>query len=150
MNMSNNEFYDNIAGAEHNIEINGFPFWVEEFSSNESYNRRELNRQDILGGTQFVTRGKYIPRQFSFTTHVKVPIERHDVHDKVFIEMMSKPAEIITPDFGGLFTAEVVVKKTPSAPDELEIEFEITEIPEEKSNIPNDDFKVPEDRLKKE
>ena len=53
-------YSDLREGVEASIEIDGYPFYPEEITPQESYNRRELNRQSILGGTEKVTRGNML------------------------------------------------------------------------------------------
>ena len=122
-----------ITGA--NIEIMGYPFYAESVSPTESFNRRETVRNKILGGTEDVLKGAYVSRSFSFTTHVPIDPERPDVHNEVFKEMMSKPVEVISPELGGKFMAEVVVKPVHTKYSHLELSVTVTEIPEKDSNI---------------
>ena len=139
---------NNIVGVEANVEIDGFPFYAEEINGTEPYNRRELKRTKIKNGTEHVTRGEYIPREYSFTTTVDVPLERPDIHDNVFRELMSKPCEVVCPDMGGIFNAEVIISKThnPASPTTLSLDITVKEIPEE-SLIPNDLLEKPENEI---
>lgn len=134
-----NELYDfgNVPVNE-NIEIEGCPFYAEDIQPTESYNRRELNRTSILGGTEFVSPGKYIPREFSFTTSILIPEGKPHVHDALFSEMMSKPCEVISPYMGGIFDAEVIIKKSPETPSSIHLDITVKEIPKTESNIPNE------------
>ncbi|WP_299523250.1 hypothetical protein [uncultured Methanobrevibacter sp.] len=131
----------NVIAVDANVEINGFPFFAKEIKANEAYNRRELSRKKIKMGTEFVARADYIPREYTFNTSVEIPVERPDVHDSVFIDIMNSPAEVICPDMGGLFKAQVIIKTTHSSstPNMLDLEVSVKEIPEQKSNIPNDE-----------
>ena len=142
--------YDDInEGVSENIEIDGYPFYAENIKGNEPYNRRETNRTSIMNGTEHVTRGKYVVRDYSFTTNVYVPENRPDVHDDIFKEMVSKPCEVISPYMGGKFMAEVIIQKDAeeSSPDSLKLDVQVIEIPGEESLIPGDTFVVPEDKL---
>lgn len=128
-----------------NITIDGFPLIIEpEPSPNESFNRRETARHDIIGGTQWVARTTYVPIDVTFTTHVRIDPYYPDIYDSTFKLWMSKPVEIIGREFGN-FMAECVVKKTHSSPAFLTLEIHLTEIPGDKSNIPGDEFKAPTD-----
>lgn len=127
-----------------NIEIMGYPFYVESVTANEFYNRRDEVRNKILGGTEDVLKGGYISRDFTITTHVPIDPNRPDAHNKVFTEMMSKPVEIISPELGGKFKANVVVKPSHSKLSYLQLDIDIKEIPEKNSNIPGESkFVIP-------
>ena len=143
--------YEDIKeGIDATVEIDGYPFYAEEITGNESYNRRELNRQSLLGGTEFVTRGKYIARDFSFTTTIYFPTGHPEKYDDIFEEIVSKPCTVISPYMGGMFKAEVIIQKNApeSSPNHLELEIQVKEIPDPtRSNIPNDTFTKPSDKL---
>jgi len=141
--------YDStINPDEFNITIDGFPLIVEnDPSPNESFNRRETARHDIIGGTQWVARTTYVPIDVTFNTHVRIDPYYPDIYDSTFKLWMSKPVEVISREFGGKFMAECVVKKTHSSPAFLTLEIHLTEIPGSKSNIPGDEFVVPTDKI---
>ena len=129
-----------------NITIDGFPLIIEpEPSPNESYNRRETARHDIIGGTQWVARTTYVPIDVTFTTHVRIDPYYPDIYDSTFKLWMSKPVEVISREFGGKFNAECIVKKIHSSPAFLTLEIHLTEIPDSTTNIPGDEFVVPTD-----
>lgn len=142
--------YEDIKeGVDATVEINGYPFYAEEITGNESYNRRELNRQSLLGGTEFVTRGKYVSRDFQFSTTIYTG-GHPEKYDEIFKEMVSKKCEVISPYMGGKFEAEVVIQKTApeASPDHLDLDIQVKEIPDVSvSNIPNDKFIKPADKL---
>lgn len=144
-------YEDLRPGAEENVEINGIPFYAEEITPNESYNRREFNRKSILGGTEHITRGKYIPRDYSFETTIYFPTDHPESYDTIFQEIVSKPVEVISKYMGGKFMAEVIIQKTAetASPNHLRLEIQIKEIPE-KSLIPGDIVNIPEDKLESE
>ena len=130
-----------------NITIDGFPLIIEgEPSPNESFNRRETARHNIIGGTQWVARTTYVPVDVSFTTHVRIDPYYPDIYDSTFKLWMSKNVEVISREFGN-FMAECKVKKLHSSPAFLKLEIQLTEIPGSKSNIPNDEFVVPTDKI---
>lgn len=138
--------YKDIKGqVSENIEINGYPFYAENISSDEAFNRRELNRNSILGGTEVVTKGRYIARSYTFTTTIYHPTNRPDSYENIFKKIVANPAEIISPYMGGKFKAEVIIQKNieESSPNHMVLDFTVTEIPEEKSNIPGEKFTVP-------
>lgn len=138
--------YSDIAGGvSENIEIMGYPFYAENISSDEAYNRREYNRNSILGGTESVTKGKYIPRSYTFTTTIYHPTDRPDSYENIFRKMMANPQTIVSKYMGGTFKAEIIVQKNVEecSPNHMVLDFSVTEIPESKSNIPGETFKVP-------
>ena len=131
----------------YNIEINGFPFFTETIEGDDFFNRREYNKLNIIGGTQIVTKGAYVPRSFTFTTHVRVEPNNPDVYNKIFQEMMSEPCNIISPELGGMFDGIVVVSPKHSSPSFLEVKIKITEVPKIESNIIGEEIVIPEDKL---
>ncbi len=131
-----------------NISIDGLDLIAEDIIVNESFNRRETIRKNIIGGTQHVIRGGYLPRDFTIHTHVLVDPLFPDVYDSTFQEWHSKPVEVISRELGGKFDAEVIVKRTHDAPNYLKLDIHIVEIPSSTSNIPNDSMKVKSDELK--
>lgn len=108
-----------------------FPFYAEQITANESYNRRDLIRTKVMNGTETVTQGDWIGREFSFTTHLPVGEDR-TIYDKYFLSMLHQPCTIINEDMGEMFTAQVIIKKEPveKHPNTLKLEVEIKEIPE--------------------
>jgi len=127
-----------------NIDIMGYPFYIESITTNEYYNRRDEVRNKILGGTEDVLRGGYIGRDFTITTHIPIDPNRPDVHNQVFREMMSKPVEVISPELGGKFMANIVVKPTHTKQSHLELSIDIKEVPGKDSLIPGESkFVVP-------
>ncbi|MBR0272364.1 MAG: hypothetical protein IJQ68_10335 [Methanobrevibacter sp.] len=145
--------YDDVnENVSENIEIDGYPFYAENINANEAYNRRETNREPIMNGTEHVSRGRYVVRDYSFSTTVYVPDGRPDVHDEIFREMMSKPCEVISPYMGGKFMAEVIISKDieEASPNHINLDVQVIEIPGEDSLIPGDTFIIPEDKLSEE
>ena len=145
--------YDDInEDISENIEIDGYPFYAENISANEPYNRRETNRQPIIGGTEHVSRGKYVVRDYSFSTTIFVPDDRPDVHDNIFREMVSKQCEVISPSMGGKFMAEIKIEKDfeEASPNHIKYDFQVIEVPGTESLIPGDTFIIPEDVLQNE
>lgn len=138
-------YSDIVESVSENIEIMGYPFYAENISSDEAYNRREYNRNSILGGTESVTKGKYIPRSYTFTTTIYHPTNRPDSYEKIFKKMVANPQEVISAYMGGKFKAEIIIQKNveESSPNHMVLDFSVTEIPEEKSNIPGESFTVP-------
>ena len=139
--------YDDLReGVSESIEIMGYPFYAEQITPNEAYNRRERDFTPILGGTVRVTKGKYIHREFNFTTTLFFPTGNPDAYDKIFEEMMSKPVEVISKYMGGKFNA--IIQITPSfpenSPNHMDLDVTVTEIPDKESRIPGESFIVPQ------
>lgn len=130
-----------------NMEIDGYSIFAEEVTGDESFNRRETNRQKIMGGTEFVSRTNYIPRQYEFVTHLFCPKDRPNVYDELFRDWSSRPVEIVSPDIGGYFWAELQIKRHRVSPMMLEVNFTAIEIPDTKTNIPGDTFTLPRDTI---
>lgn len=144
--LSKQMYADAVITVSENISIMGIPFYAEEIRGEETFNRRETNRNKILGGTQHVSRGEYVPRRYSFTSMIYHPTDRPDVYDNLFMEMMSKPVEVISPYMGGKFNAEVIIQRDTeeASPNHFTINVDVEEIPEVNSNIPGESkFVVP-------
>ena len=131
-----------------NMEIMGYPFFAESVSPTESFRRRDWNFNALVGGSQKVTPGAYVGLQFSVTTHVHIDPDRPDEHNSIFQEMMSKPVEVLSPEFGGRFNAIVVVKPEHDKLDYLKLTIDIKEVPDSsQSLIPGEEFLVPATRI---
>ena len=136
----------NIPTEGSNLEIMGFPFFIENVSPGEAFRRREYNFNGIVGGTQKVTPGAYVGLDFTITTHVPIDPERPDEHNAIFQEMMSKQVEVISPELGGRFNAIVVIKPNHDKLDHLKLDISIKEVPGSESLIPGEEFTVPASR----
>ena len=137
--------YDDIVtGVSENIEINGYPFYAENISGDEPFNRREYTFDPILNGTLSAKRGKYIQRKFSFQTTLYHGDGRYDAHDKILEEINSKPVEVISPAMGGKFKAIVIFSKSiqEGSPYHTEYDVDVTEVPEKTSRIPGENTLV--------
>ena len=126
-----------------NLEIMGYPFFAEKVSANEAFRRRDMNVNQVVGGTQIVTKGPYVPLEFTITTHVYVAPSKPHVHSKIFQEMMSKPVLVSSPEIGGKFYAMVVIKPEHVKVRSLELSITIKEIPGKQSKIPGESFTIP-------
>ena len=144
-------YKDIVNGVSETVEIDGYPFYGENIRGNNPYNRRELNRQKLLGGTENVTRGKYISREYTFSTDVYTEGNPR-VFDEIFMEMSNKPCEVISPYMGGKFKAEVIFDREDeeASPEHVRLEVTVKEIPEQQPNIPGESFTIPEDVLETE
>lgn len=135
---------ENIDNKHFNVSLDGYDMIMEELTPNESFNRRETIRHNILGGTQSVMRGNYLPRDYTFTTHLIIDADNPDVYDSVLREWQSKPVEVSSKFMGGKFKAEIIIKKSPTGmPNFLGLEVQVIEIPESKSLIPNESIVIP-------
>ena len=142
-------YSDSIDSKFFNVSIDGLSLIAEDLSPNESYNRRETARHNIIGGTQAVIRTTYVHRDFSFTSHVRVDPLYPDVYDETFKLWQSKPVEVISKEMGGKFNAACIIKKTHETPSYLKLDIQLSEIPDETSLIPNDTISVPTDKVTK-
>lgn len=136
--------YEDINIVDHNVEIGGVPFYAEEISSNESFPRREIKRTKIKSGTEFCSKGEYIPREYSFKTTIYYPEGEEDCYDSIFMELMSKEVEVISPAMGGMFKAQVIFKRSYASrqPTQMDLDVTVKEIPHD-SLIPNDEVESP-------
>ena len=126
-----------------NLEIMGYPFYAEEVTPNEAFRRRDYNFNNIVGGTQKVTKGAFVGLDFTIVTHVAVPPNNPKVHNKIFKQMMSKPVKVVSPEIGGSFKAIVTIKPEHDTPKSLKLTINIKEVPNKKSGIPGEKFTVP-------
>ena len=126
-----------------NIEIMGYPFYAEEVTPNEAFRRRDYNFNNLVGGTQKVTKGAYVGLDFTIVTHVAVTPNNPKVHNKIFKKMMSQPVKVVSAELGGSFNAAVTIKPEHETPRSLKLTINIKEIPTKKSKIPGEKFVVP-------
>ena len=126
-----------------NLEIMGYSFFAEEVSPTEAFRRRELNFNSVVGGTKKVTKGEYMGIEFSVTTHVKINPKTPNMHNKIFEEMMRKPVQVVSPDLGGSFNANVIIKPERESARYLKLTITIREIPSRESKIPGEKFIIP-------
>lgn len=133
--------YDDVVnGVSENIEIGGHPFYAENITGQEPFNRREYTYKPILNGTLSAKRGKYIQRKFSFNTTVYHGDGRPDAFDKILAELCSKPVEVISSSMGGSFKAMVTFKRSIDDGSRYHTDYDvdIVEVPDKKSNIPGE------------
>ncbi|MCR5026994.1 MAG: hypothetical protein K6A34_06105 [Methanobrevibacter sp.] len=132
--------YDNIIpNTNYNLEIDGMPFYIDDYQINEGTPRREMNETQIALGTPFVSRGKYVVREGTFYSTVLVERDHHDVHYPIFKRLNSKPCEVYCPLLGGIFTAQVIIKWEKDTPTSLRLSIYIKEITTGKSEIPGEE-----------
>ena len=141
-------YKDIVNGVNETVEIDGYPFYGENIRGDTSYNHRKLNRQKLLGGTEHVSRGEYMSREYRFETEVYTEGNPR-VFDEIFLEMCNKECEVISPYMGGKFKAEVTIEREDeeASPEHMRLEVTVIEIPEQQPNIPGESFVVPEDIL---
>lgn len=144
-------YKDIVEGVNETLEIDGFPFYAEDIRGDNSFNRRELVRQKLLGGTESVTRGKYLPREYSFTTTVYTE-GNPKIFDDILLEMSNKQCEVISEYMGGKFMAEVIFERRAEecTPEHWVLDVTVNEIPEAQPNIPGESFVIPEDILQED
>ncbi len=129
--------YQPIEYTNQDIEINGYPMYAETISGSEPFTRREWAEKHIMNGTIQVSKGQFVPRQYTFKTSLFITPEKINIHDKILRDMLIEPAEIVCPAMGEPFKAMVTLKKDyeESTPNSLSVEFTIKEIPNTISDI---------------
>lgn len=132
----NNEYANNHSG----VEIDGFLFFPDEVGGDESFTRRDFKRTDIMSGGQFISRGQYIPRKFSFNTTLEIDPDNPNMYDKVFQIMENKLCEIISPYMGEMFKGTVKIDKThpKASPRDLKLSIGVEEAPDPKATVVGD------------
>lgn len=112
----------------HTIEIDKFPLYAEEIKPIEKYQRRELLRTSILNGSEFTSRGKFIPREFTFVSDIEISLGKPHEYDSIFAAMNNNICYVISKEFGGAFNAEVHITPTHDTPTNLRLDVMIKEI----------------------
>jgi len=133
--------YDDVVnGISENVEIGGHPFYAENITGDEPFNRREYTFKPILNGTLAIKRGKYIQRKYSFKTTVYHGDGRPDSFDKILSELQSKPVEVISQSMGGKFNAVVTFNRRIEEGSRYHTDYDvdILEVPGKKSLIPGE------------
>ena len=122
------------------VEIDGFLFFPEEVKGDESFARREYTRTKIMSGGEFVTRGQYTPKEFSFSTTLDIDPNQPYMYDKIFQIMENKPCEVVSPYMGDIFNAEVQIEKThpKASPGSLKLDIKIKEIVDPRTTLVGD------------
>lgn len=144
VNLENYSFDNNNAYANNQsgVEIDGFLFFPESVKGDESYARREYKRTKIMSGGEFVTRGQFMGREFSFSTTLDIDPNQPNMYDKIFQIMENKPCEVISPYMGDMFKAEIQIDKThpKSAPANLKLDIKVKEIVEPNTTVVGDEI----------
>ncbi len=119
-----------IIAFQYEGEEQHFPFFAEQITPNEAYSRRDLIRTKVMNGTEVVTQGDWIGRDFTFTSHIPIDYDP-TIYDKYFTVMLHQPCTILSPDMGNMFDAQVLIKKSPleNYPKTLTLEIQVIEIP---------------------
>ena len=130
------EFDDDTTG----VDIDGFLFFPKSVGGDTSHSHREFIRTKIMSGGEFVTRGQYIPKEFSFDTVIDINPEELDEYINIFTEMENKVCRITSPYMGGMFKGEVSIGVTnpESSPHVLECKVKIKEIPDVMARLKGD------------
>ena len=114
--------------AEPNIEIDGLGFIAEELTADQSQSSREIVETKIFNGTEFVTQGEYKPMKWTFKTYLQYK-EGYEFNELVkYLE--SKPLTVVSPLIGDSFTAIVRITRNVSNELAMELEVELTEVPD--------------------
>ena len=130
------EMDDNTTG----VDIDGYLFFPKQFDSDESFSHREFIRTKIMSGGEFVTRGQYIPKEFSFETIIDIDPDKLDDYLNIFSVMENKVCRITSPYMGGMFKGEVNVNVTnpQSSPHVIECKVTVKEIPSAMARLKGD------------
>lgn len=130
------EMDDNTTG----VDIDGYLFFPKKVDSNESFSHREFIRTKIMSGGEFVTRGQYIPKEFSFETIIDIDPDHLDDYLNIFSVMENKVCRITSPYMGGMFKGEVNVNVTnpESSPHVIECKVTVKEIPSAMARLKGD------------
>jgi hypothetical protein len=130
------EFDDNTTG----VDIDGYLFFPKSVDGDESFSHREFLRTKIMSGGEFVTRGQYIPKEFSFDTVIDIKPEQLDDYLNIFGVMENKVCRITSPYMGGMFKGEVNIAVTnpESSPHVIECKVKIKEIPSAMARLKGD------------
>ena len=122
------EFDDNTTG----VDIDGYLFFPKSVDGDESFSHREFMRTKIMSGGEFVTRGQYIPREFSFDTIIDIEPDELDKYHDIFSKMENRVCTITSPYMGGMFKGEVNIAVTnpETSPHVIECKVKIKEIPD--------------------
>lgn len=114
--------------AEPNIEIDGIGFIAEELTADQSQSSREIVETKIFNGTEFVTQGEYKPMKWTFKTYLQYK-KGYEFNELVkYLE--SKPLTVVSPLIGDSFTAIVRITRNVSNELAMELEVELTEVPD--------------------
>lgn len=130
------EMDDNTTG----VDIDGYLFFPKQVDSDESFSHREFIRTKIMSGGEFVTRGQYIPKEFSFETIIDIDPDKLDDYLNIFSVMENKVCRITSPYMGGMFKGEVNVNVTnpQSSPHVIECKVTVKEIPSAMARLKGD------------
>ena len=130
------EFDDNTTG----VDIEGYLFFPKSVGGDESFSHREFIRTKIMSGGEFVTRGQYIPKEFSFDTIIDIEPDKIDEYRNIFYEMENKVCKITSPYMGGMFKGEVNISVThpETSPHVIECRVKIKEIPDVMARLKGD------------
>lgn len=129
-----------IPDSVHNLEIEGMPFYYDDWDINEATPRRELNETQISLGVPFVSRGKYVAREGTFYATVDIEANHPDEYYKIFTIFNNKICEVYCPMLGGIFKASVTIKWQKDTPTTLRLQIQIKEVRTNgKSNIPGEE-----------
>ena len=130
-----------LGFLDYGVEIDGFLFFPDEVKSN-NLPSREFVRTKIMSGGEFVTRGQYVPKEFTFSTVLDVnPLTPYE-YDDVFLTLMNKSCKVISPYLGEMFNGEVKISKVhpKASPHSLKIDVTVKEIPPVDKRVKGDDW----------
>lgn len=136
---SKSEKYFELDDSTTGVDIDGYLFFPKQVDS-EGFSHREFVRTKIMSGGEFVSRGQYITKEYSFDTVIDIQPDEIDKYLKIFQLMENKVCRVTSPYMGGMFNAEVSIKVTnpESSPHVIECNVTIEEIPGVMAKCDND------------
>ena len=122
------------------VDVDGYLFFPKSVGGDESYSHREFLRTKIMSGGEFVSRGQYIPKEFSFDTVIDIDPNDLDDYHEIFSTMENKVCTITSPYMGGMFKGEVNISVTnpETSPHVIECKVKIKEIPDIMARLKGD------------
>ena len=93
-----------------------------------------------MSGGEFVSRGQYVTKEYSFDTIIDIEPEHLDKYLNIFSVMENKICRVTSPYMGGMFNAEVNISVTnpESSPHVIECKVKIKEIPDVMATLKGD------------
>ena len=127
--ISTKEIADNFAGNVENISL-----------ASDKYFEFDDDTTGVDIGGEFVTRGQYIPKEFTFDTIIDIEPDELDEYLNIFSYMENHVCRITSPYMGGMFKGEVNISVTnpESSPHVIECTVHIKEIPDVMATLKGD------------
>lgn len=125
--------------------INGNYFFTESIDVEEGFGRREIKETPIAGGKYIhLEKGQYIPRKFTFNTHITYPPDKVGQYNEEFKSIQNQICEITSREFG-VFNGYVQIVPKYSYAGACELQIKVTEVTDE---VPTPEYVSPIDTQK--